>query len=101
MPTLAVSQQNVHVSHIGLQKILRTIPGQEPPRAKTVSEAGNVGDRMDVAGIAWLSRDSFVPMLFKRSKPLHGKMTREGVVCGIADVLVATLRHVRASTLVH
>jgi hypothetical protein len=50
-----------------------------------------VGDAASNAAIAWLSRDSFVPILFRRSKPLHEKMTCEGVVCGIADVLVATL----------
>ena len=50
-----------------------------------------VGDDAANAAIAWLSRDSFVPILFLRSKPLHEKMTCEGVVCGIADVLVATL----------
>ena len=50
-----------------------------------------VGDAAANAAIAWLTRDSFVPILFQRSKPLHEKMTRERVVCGIADVLVATL----------
>jgi hypothetical protein len=50
-----------------------------------------VGDAAANAVITWLSRDSFVPILFRRSKPVHGKMTREGVVCEIADVLVATL----------
>lgn len=50
-----------------------------------------VGDDAANAAIAWLSRDSFVPILFLRSKPLHEKMACEGVVCGIADVLVATL----------
>ena len=46
------------------------------PRAQKVSEAGKVGDGMDVAKIAWLSRDSFVPMFFKRSKLVCGKSTR-------------------------
>ena len=50
-----------------------------------------VGDAAANAAIAWLSRDSFVPILFLRSKPLHEKMTCEGVVCGISDILVATL----------
>ena len=50
-----------------------------------------VGDDAANAAIAWLSRDSFVPILFRRSKPTYGKMTCEGVVCGIADILVATL----------
>ena len=50
-----------------------------------------VGDAAANAVIAWLSRDSFVPILFLRSKPLHEKMAWAGVVCGIADVLVATL----------
>ncbi len=50
-----------------------------------------VGDAASNAAIAWLSRDSFVPILFLRSKPLHEKKTCEGVVCGIADILVATL----------
>ena len=50
-----------------------------------------VGDAAGNAAIAWLSRDSFVPILFRRSKPLHEKMACEGAVCGIADVLVATL----------
>ena len=50
-----------------------------------------VGDAAAYAAIAWLSRDSFVPILFRRSKPLHEKMTREGVGCGIADISVATL----------
>ena len=49
------------------------------------------GDAAANAVITWLSRDSFVPILFRRSKPLHEKMTGAGVVCGIADVLVATL----------
>ncbi len=47
------------------------------------------------AAIAWLSRDSYVPILFLRSKPLHEKMTFEGVVRGIADNLVATLATAR------
>ena len=42
-----------------------------------------VGDAAANAAIAWLSRDSFVP-IFLRSKPLHEKMTCEGVVRGIA-----------------
>ena len=50
-----------------------------------------VGDAASNAAITWLSRDSFVPILFRRSKPLHEKMTREGVVCGIADISLATL----------
>ena len=50
-----------------------------------------VGDAAANAAIAWLSRDSFVPILFRRSKPLHEKMTCEGVVCGMAAFLVATL----------
>jgi hypothetical protein len=50
-----------------------------------------VGDDAANAVIAWLSRDSFVPILFLRSKPLHEKMTREGVVCGIAGISLATL----------
>jgi hypothetical protein len=50
-----------------------------------------VGDAAANAEIAWLSRDSFVPILFLGSKPLHEKMACESVVCGIADVLVATL----------
>ncbi len=50
-----------------------------------------VGDAAANAAIAWLSRDSFVPILFRRSKPLHEKMTCEGVVCRITEVLVATL----------
>ncbi len=43
------------------------------------------------ATIAWLSRDSFVPILFRRLKRVYGKTTFEGVGCGIADILVATL----------
>ncbi|OWU66192.1 MAG: hypothetical protein CBB60_000800 [Armatimonadetes bacterium Cent15-Ar3] len=55
-----------------------------------------VGDAAANAAIAWLSRDSFVPILFLRSKPPNNintdeKMTCEGVVCGIADFLIATL----------
>jgi len=50
-----------------------------------------VGDAAANAAIAWLSRDSFIPILSRRSKPLHEKMTCQGVVCGIADILVATL----------
>lgn len=50
-----------------------------------------VGDAAANAAIAWLSRDSFVPILFLRSKPLNEKLTCDGVVCGIADILVATL----------
>jgi hypothetical protein len=53
-----------------------------------------VGDAAANAAIAWLSRDSFVP-IFLRSKPLHEKMTGEGVVRGIADNLVATLATTR------
>lgn len=48
-----------------------------------------VGDVASNAAIAWLSRDSFVPILFRRLKPVYGKTTFEGVVCGIADILVA------------
>jgi len=50
-----------------------------------------VGDDATTHCFDWLSRDSFVPILFRRSKPLYEKMTCEGVVCGIADVLLATL----------
>jgi hypothetical protein len=55
-----------------------------------------VGDAAANAVIAWLSRDSFVPIIIRRSNsPKNSntdeKMTCEGVVCGIADVLVATL----------
>jgi hypothetical protein len=55
-----------------------------------------VGDDAANAVIALLSRDSFVPILFRRSKSPNNrntdeKMACEGVVCGIADVLVATL----------
>ena len=50
-----------------------------------------VGDAAANAVIAWLSRDSFVTNLLLRSKTLHEKMTCEGLVCGIADLLVATL----------
>jgi len=46
-----------------------------------------VGDAAANAAITWVSRDSFVPILFRRSKPLHGEMTCEGAVCGIADAL--------------
>jgi hypothetical protein len=54
-----------------------------------------VGDAAAKAAIAWLSRDSYVPILFLRSKPLHEKMTFEGVVRGITDNLVATLATAR------
>jgi hypothetical protein len=50
-----------------------------------------VGDAAANVAITWLSRDSYVPILFRRLKPVYGKTTFEGVVCGIADVLVATL----------
>jgi hypothetical protein len=50
-----------------------------------------VGDAATNAAIAWLTRDSFVPILFRRLKPIYGKTTFEGVVCGIASILVATL----------
>jgi hypothetical protein len=50
-----------------------------------------VGDAAANAAIAWLSRDSFVPILFERLKPVYGKMTCEGVVCGIVDIIAATM----------
>ena len=55
-----------------------------------------VGDAAANAAIAWLSRDSFVPILFRRSKSpkqltRRRKKTCEGVVCGIADISIATL----------
>jgi hypothetical protein len=55
-----------------------------------------VGDDAANAAFDWLSRDSFVPILFRQSKSPNNsntdeKTTREGVVCGIADILVATL----------
>jgi hypothetical protein len=50
-----------------------------------------VGDAAANAAITWLSRDSFVPILFRRLKPVYGKTTFKGVVCGIEDVLFATL----------
>jgi hypothetical protein len=54
------------------------------------------GDAASNASIAWLSKDSYVPIPFRRSKSPKNcntdeKMTCEGLVCGIADVLVATL----------
>jgi hypothetical protein len=62
------------------------IAGHPPPRKKTSSGAYAVGDAAAKATITWLSRDSIVPILFLRSKPLHEKMTSVGVVCGIADL---------------
>jgi hypothetical protein len=55
-----------------------------------------VGDAAANAAIARLNRDSCVPILFRPSKSgknsnTDEKMTCEGVVCGIANILVATL----------
>ena len=50
-----------------------------------------VGDAAVKASIAWLISDSLVPILSRRLKPLHEKMTCEVMVCGIENVLVVTL----------
>jgi hypothetical protein len=45
-----------------------------------------VGDAASKAAISCLTRDSFVPTLFKRLKPVYGKTTFAGLVFGNADV---------------
>jgi hypothetical protein len=59
-----------------------------------------VGDAAANAAIAWLSRDSFVPILFLRSKPDYEKLTcdplqRDSKVSQFDSLLVVKLEVVR------
>jgi len=61
------------------------------PVRSTSSEACMVGGAEVNSAIDWLSRDMLVPILSRRLKSLHEKLTCEVMVCGIENVLVATL----------
>ena len=49
-----------------------------------------VGDAAANEAIAWLSRDSFVPIHFRRLKPVYGNTTRNVLVCGLLIEQIVT-----------
>jgi hypothetical protein len=49
-----------------------------------------VGDDAANAVITWLSRDSFVPILFRRLKPVYGITTRNVLFYGILIEQIVT-----------
>jgi hypothetical protein len=50
-----------------------------------------VGDDAANAAIPWLSKDSFVPILFRRLKPVYGKTTFEAVRHGQVGMSIFSL----------